>query len=105
MTTVSAPRPIGKAGFELPRKSSAQKATARRILADENLDAQDARLDRLFDLVLNARATEGGRAELKAFINEMTRRLTEEGDSDAALRAWSMACHALFASSRFQILE
>ncbi len=32
MTTVSAPQPISKAGFELPRKSSAQKATARRIL-------------------------------------------------------------------------
>jgi endonuclease-3 len=32
MTTVSVPHPTGKAGFELPRKSSAQKARARRIL-------------------------------------------------------------------------
>ena len=84
---------------------TAAEATARRLLAGEKIDEQEARVDRMFELVLNVRATEEGRAELRMYIREMATRLTEEGDADAELHAWSMACHALFASSRFQVLE
>ena len=84
---------------------TASEATARRLLTGEKIDEQDARVDRMFELVLNVHATEEGRAELRTFIREMATRLIEEGDPDADLHAWSMACHALFASSRFQILE
>ena len=86
---------------------TAAEATARRLLAGGKIDGQEAQVDKMFELVLNVRATEAGRAEMRTFVSEIKIRLTEEGaaDADAELRAWSMACHALFASSRFQILE
>ena len=49
--------------------------------------------------------TDEERQELLTFISAMQQRLAAEGHADANLRAWSIACHALFASSRFQILE
>ena len=55
--------------------------------------------------MLNARATDEERDELLKFMQETRKRLTADGDEDAVLRAWAIACHALFASSRFQILE
>jgi len=81
------------------------EATARRVLADRAAGGQRAVVDRLFELVLGAPANEQEQRELISFIGETERRLSEEGDADAELRAWSMACHALLASSRFQILE
>ncbi len=66
---------------------------------------EEALVDQMFVLVLNAPATEEDRGELLTFISETRKRLTEKGQTDAELRAWSMACHALFASSRFQLLE
>ncbi|MBP89549.1 MAG: hypothetical protein CMJ64_23040 [Planctomycetaceae bacterium] len=84
---------------------AAAEATARRLLAGEITGEQESKVDRMFEVVLNARATEEDRNELLAFISDFKNRLTSQGDSDADLRAWSMACHALFASSRFQILE
>ena len=42
----------------------------------------------------------------KVFLRQVSQqRLTEAGEPEPGLRAWSIACHALFASSRFQILE
>jgi sulfur carrier protein ThiS len=84
---------------------AAAEATARRLLANKSTGGQEAVVDRMFELVLSKRATEEDRIELLAFIGETEKRLTEEGETDADLRAWSIACHALFASSRFQILE
>ncbi len=84
---------------------AAAEAAARRLLSGGKTDDAEARADRMFELVVGARATGKERAGLMAFIAETEKRLTDEGDSDAALRAWSMACHALFASSRFQVLE
>ena len=84
---------------------AAAEATARRLLANKSTGGQEAVVDRMFELVLSKRATEEDRIELLAFIGETEKRLTEEGDTDADLHAWSIACHALFASSRFQILE
>ena len=85
--------------------TASAEATARRLLDGEKTDGREARADRMFELVLGARATAKERAELLVFIDDVEKRLTGEGDSEAALRAWSMACHALFASSRFQVLE
>ena len=59
----------------------------------------------MFELVLNVGATQEDRVELLTFTREIKNRLTAEGDTKADRRARSMACHALFASSRFQILE
>ena len=74
-------------------------------MADDENEDQEALVDRLFELVLNARATDAERDELLTFILETRKRLTAGSDEDADLRAWAMACHALFASSRFQILD
>ena len=84
---------------------AAADATARRVLANTTTGGQNALIDQMFELVLNVRATDEERSELLTFISETGKRLTDEGDKDADFRAWSMACHALFASSRFQILE
>ena len=59
----------------------------------------------MYELVLNAQPDDQELADMLTFIAAMEKRLTAEGDTDAAFRAWSLACHALFASSRFQILE
>jgi hypothetical protein len=59
----------------------------------------------LFALVLNAGPDADARADLLRFIREQEDRLNGEGREKAEARAWSMACHALLASSRFQILE
>ena len=102
---------------------NAAEATARRLLqessatetsaANANIEASsvncaeifDARLNRLFELVLSAQPTDEERQDLHAFLLEMQQRFDDEEQSDAEMRAWSMVCQALFASSRFQVLE
>ncbi len=89
---------------------AAAEATARRLLTDTATSSnatgeQEPQVDKMFEVVLNARATDEDREEMLSFIKAMQQRLTADGDSEAELHAWSMACHALFASSRFQILE
>ncbi|MHC4106957.1 MAG: endonuclease III domain-containing protein, partial [Planctomycetota bacterium] len=84
MTTVSAPRPTSKAGFELPRKSSAQKARARRILDGLYRDYPDAHCalsyrnphELLVATILSAQATD-------VSVNKATPRLFEAFPSPA----------------------
>jgi hypothetical protein len=88
----------------------AAEATARRLLASEDTLGQpplpDRMLvDRMFALILSGEPTEEEREAVQAFLRKTEGRLTEEGVSDARRRAWSLACQALFASSRFQMLE
>ncbi len=97
---------------------AAAEAVARRLLAeDPSVNAGSAEekpaaerdathnAKKMYELVLNAQPDDHELAEMLTFIATMEQRLTAEGETDASLRAWSMACHALFASSRFQILE
>ena len=84
---------------------AASEATARRLLAQDPSGDSAIRVDRMFEMILNAPADDQQRAEIQAFITAMQSRLAAAGDSEAPLRAWSMACHALFASSRFQSLD
>ena len=58
-----------------------------------------------FGLILGGQPTDDERDELLTFVRETQERLGSEGDEDATHRAWSIACHALFASSRFQFVE
>ena len=89
----------------------AAQSTARRLLAGREPNApadtneQSAMVDRMFELLTSAYPTVDERSEVLAFIREMEQRLTADWEEDANLRAWAMACHALFASSRFQFLE
>ena len=78
---------------------------ARRVLAADAAGGKESRIDRLYELLVNAAPDGEERADLQRFIDEMEARLSAEGGPDAEGRAWSMACHALLASTRFQILE
>lgn len=79
----------------------AAEATAQRLL---ECDAP-SRVSRMFELVVNTPPTEAEKKQMLAFVQQSTARLAAEDDLQAELHAWSMACHALFASSRFQFLE
>jgi hypothetical protein len=82
---------------------AAADATARRVL--NGGDEGTARVDLLFDFVLGQPASDHERVEIQNFVLEMRQQLDAAGEPEAEMRAWSLACHALFASSRFQILE
>ena len=84
---------------------AAADAIARRVLAAETAGGKESRIDRLYELLLSSGPDGEERADLLRFIREMEARLGGEGSPDAEVRAWSMACHALLASTRFQILE
>jgi hypothetical protein len=81
--------------------TAAAEATAKRLLTES---IAEARVDQMFEWILNVRVTDEERTEILEFICTTQDRLSS-GEGDANLRAWSMACHVLFASSRFQIVE
>jgi Protein of unknown function (DUF1553) len=85
----------------------AAEATARRLLAMESTSGPEAeaRLDQLFGLVLTACPTDDDRLELLAFVADTQKRFEEDSDTNAEVRAWAMVCQALYASSRFLVLE
>ena len=82
----------------------AAEATARRLLYETQVDPTK-RVDRMFELLLGTFPTDDQRDELAAFVQETELRLAQQGGEQVELRAWALACHALFASSRFQLLE
>ena len=81
------------------------ESVARGLPKSESADSMVQRVDTLFQRVLGARATKEDHRDILTFVREIQSRLVEQGVPDAELRAWSMACHALIASSRFQVLE
>ena len=83
----------------------AAEAAARQLLDDESSEDPGTKMDRLFELVLNEVPTAEERDELLTFISETRESLSDDNNADADIQVWSMVCHALFASSRFQIVE
>ena len=85
----------------------AADATARRLLKDasitDNDDAGkvDTRLNLLYELLLTSQPTDEERQDLQAFMAGTLNRQ----EPNAEVQAWTMVCQALFASSRFQVLE
>lgn len=80
----------------------AAQATAQRILQDCPSGNTTARIMRMFELVLNVSPSE---AEV-GMVAEAMAGFEQRFDSEQAeLRSLALACHALFASSRFQFLE
>ena len=96
-----------RAGHE-PRSGSAgiraATAAARRLLESEQVDAAAA-VDQMFQWIVNSPPSDPERDSVLTFVQGIEEQLAAEGADDARLKAWSLACHALFASSRFQILE
>jgi len=83
----------------------AAEETARRILADIASNDDDAKIDRMFKRILNATATPSERESMRIFLKQSSDRPTPDSPGNPELRALAIACHALFASSRFQFLE
>jgi len=84
---------------------NAAEATARRLLAETSSAGEDDLVDALFELLFNTKPTGDERVEILAFVRKVRNRVTEGGGQEADLQAWSQVCQALFASSRFQILD
>jgi hypothetical protein len=84
---------------------SAAEATARRLLASRPSADPQGLVDTLLECVLGTPAGPEERADVLAFVRQTQNRLAADGGQDAELRAWSLACQALFASSRFQFLD
>ncbi len=85
---------------------TASKQAAQRLL-DEPHDSDGARVDRMFELILQSPATDEDRGAVIAFVNTqlISSVGTENGGEISRLQAWSLACQALFASSRFQFVQ
>jgi hypothetical protein len=83
----------------------AAMAVAGRLSAGEKNEDLGAKVDKMCELILGGAPSVDDRAELTTFVRQTRERLREQGDTEADERAWAIACHALFASSRFQIVE
>ena len=83
----------------------AAAGTAKRVLQEAADGGPDDLADALYQWVFARRPTTAERNEVLTFIEDVIPRLTTQGEQDPVLRAWSLACHALFASSRFQLVE
>jgi hypothetical protein len=92
---------------------AAAEATAKRILAEtssQSIDTLDARIDRMYQLIVGAQPTDNERQAVRSYLERTSARLkSSAGDGHetdhSEKRALALACHAVFASSRFQFLE
>ncbi len=84
---------------------AAADAIARRVLQQHSAGEPEQRVARMYELILGSPVDEPERAEVLAFVTAMEANLAAQGGEEAALRAWSLACQALLASSRFQVLD
>jgi hypothetical protein len=83
----------------------AADAAARQLLNDTP-DAEPAqRVQWMFERILITPPSVDEVKQVLAFVTETEQQLAAAGDEQPAVRAWAMACHALFASSRFQYVE
>lgn len=81
--------------------------TAQRLLQDNSplKHESNAIVDSMFRWILNSVATPEDHAKMRAFISRAESDFRDQGVTDPRRDAWSLACHTLFASSRFQLLE
>jgi hypothetical protein len=79
--------------------------TARRILSETASQPMETRIQRMFQLIVGDGANDDEQQAMLSYLQQTESRLQTAGDAEASLKALAMACHALFASSRFQYLE
>ncbi|HUQ68816.1 MAG TPA: DUF1553 domain-containing protein, partial [Planctomycetaceae bacterium] len=84
---------------------AAAAATARRAIAETASLQPEVKVDRMFQLIVGGSPTDNERKALQSFLDQTASRLKSAGDAEPELKAVTLACHALFASSRFQFLE
>lgn len=84
---------------------TAAEATARRLLAQQSSADEDDLVDAAFELMFSTAPSDDERAEVLSFVRQIKNRIPADAGKDVDLQAWTRACHALFASSRFQVLD
>jgi hypothetical protein len=87
-----------------PAVMAMAEAAASRLLACDRCPSDAERAEFLLASLLNVPDAASERQQLLAFVA----RIADTGTGDEQqrrLRAWTLACHALFASSRFQLLD
>ena len=72
---------------------------------DASTGSDSQRVDQMYQWIVGTSAQADEVDEMLAFIDRMQTRLQGKDGAAIRLRAWSLACQALFASSRFQIIE
>ncbi len=85
--------------------TEAAESTARRIIHETASQPPEAQIQRLFESIVNSNPTDDERQTLWSYLRREESRLQSAGDPEPQLKALTLACHAVFASSRFQYLE
>ena len=83
---------------------AAAEATAKRLLK-EVPSSDEARGDRMYELIVGSPPSADERQDIVAFVASVKEQPGISDNADASEKAWAIAAHALFASSRFQIVE
>ncbi|MEZ6062699.1 MAG: PSD1 and planctomycete cytochrome C domain-containing protein [Planctomycetaceae bacterium] len=86
----------------------AAATTAERILKEAPSGDPYPRVERMFELIVNRVPTDEEQRAVVDFVSSITTADADQSEisaEESEQRAWSRACHALFASSRFQYLE
>jgi len=83
----------------------AAQATARRILRDCPDGEIEPRIARMYELILNVPPSEAEVHVMADALSRFSMRYGPDQREQAELDSLALACHALFASSRFQFLE
>ncbi|MBD3675125.1 MAG: DUF1553 domain-containing protein [Planctomycetaceae bacterium] len=88
-----------------PSVMDAANATAERLISTHP-DASDSEFaDAMYALLFQQPPTESERGELVEFFQSIEQQLQKEKAEVSKARVLSIACHAMFASTRFQILD
>lgn len=83
----------------------AARSTADRLSTNAEEDSSDRFVIQLFELLTCRIPDDEELQQMVLFIAETERQLAADGDKEAKINSRAIACHALFASGRFQILE
>ena len=88
---------------------SAAERTAHRLLQEYSQAQGESETNAItiamYRSILNAEPTKKECDNMREFIIQAEGEFRSQGVDDPKLSAWSLACHSLFASSRFQLLE
>lgn len=83
----------------------AARAAASRLLVEVQPPSDRGRVTWMFEHLVGHLPTADEEQQILAFVRATAERLRSEGVADPDRTSWATACHALFASSRFQILD
>jgi hypothetical protein len=80
-------------------------ATIQRLRSSDNADEGAALVDALFGALFSTSPTDAECRDVLDAHHDIVEQLSAAGTADADHEAWVIVCQALFASSRFQVLE